>query len=222
MPCRCGAGTDRGEIIVLPLIMLLPPPGLPSLVYTPVIIGTGLVLAGLIALFSTAIPAARIARLDAATALTDRGPVPVRDNVDEREINFPAEQVSTAVPAPDAVTSADLRLLRQIIVVTRIGLLTLRQRRRGALTITVSVGCVMLALLPLSAAGEGIRVALLVSGDPYRVVVHAGRLGSTLATCRTAPHASLPPHQVWRGRRTALPWWRAKASTYHRTHQAKW
>jgi putative ABC transport system permease protein len=173
-PCLAGValGLIAAKLLSLLLIVLLPPPRLPSLAYTSGIVGTGLVLGSLIALFSTVIPAARIARLDAATALTGRGPVRARDNMDTPETNFPANQVPLVVLEPNAVTSADLRLLWQIVVVTRIGLLTLRQRLRGALTIVASVGCVVVALLPLSAAGEGIRLALLASGDPYRVVVH--------------------------------------------------
>jgi putative ABC transport system permease protein len=174
VPGLAGAtlGLIAAKLLSLLLVMLPPPPGFPPLAYTPGIVGTGLVFAGLIALFSTAIPAARIVRIDAATALTGRGPVLPRDSMGARETNFPAKQVPAAVHAPDAVTSADLRLLWQIIVVTRIGLLTLRKRFRGALTIIVSVGCVVVALLPLSSVGEGIRVGLLASGDPNRVVVH--------------------------------------------------
>jgi putative ABC transport system permease protein len=172
--CLAGAalGLIAAKLLSLLLVALLPPPGLPPLVYTPGIVGTGLVLAGLIALFSTVIPAARIARLDAATALTGRGPVPARDSITAPETDFPEKQIPAAVQEPDAVSNADLRLLWQVLVVTRIGLLTLRQRLRGALTITVSVGCVVVALLPLSSVGEGIRVGLLASGDPNRVVVH--------------------------------------------------
>ena len=174
VPCLAGAalGLIAAKLLSLLLVMLLPPPGLPPLAYTPGIVGTGLVLAGLIALFSTAIPAAHIVRIDAATALTGRGPVPPRDGMTAREIDIPAKQVPTAVHEPDAVTGADLRLLRQIIVVTHIGLSTLRQRLRGALTIAVSVGCVVFALLSIVSIGEGVRVALLDSGDPDRVVLH--------------------------------------------------
>src|SRR5262249_16213989 len=162
-------GLIAAKLLSLLLIMLLPPPSLPSLVYTPGIIGTGLALGCLIALFSTIIPAARIRGLDAATALTRPRPVPPRDDKHAQATNCPQNQVPVAAHEPEAATHADLRLWWQVIVVTRIGLLTLRQRLRGALTIVVSVGCVMLALLPLSAAGEGIRIALLASGDPYRV-----------------------------------------------------
>jgi putative ABC transport system permease protein len=176
VPCLAGAalGLVAAKSLSLLLVLLLPPPGLPPLAYTPGMVGTGAILAVLVALFSTVIPAARIARLDAATALTGRGPVSARDSMAARETDFPEKQVPAAVHEPDAVTSADLRLLRQVVVVTRIGLLTLRQRLRGALTIIASVGFVMLALLPLSSVGEGIRVALLASGDPDRVVVHKG------------------------------------------------
>jgi putative ABC transport system permease protein len=172
--CLAGAalGLVAAKLLSLLLVMLLPPPGLPPLAYTPGIVGTGLVLAGLIALLSAAIPASRIARLDAATALTGRGPAPPRGGMGAGETNFPAKQIPTAVHEPDPVTSADLRLLRQITVVTRISMLTLRQRLRGALTIAVSVGCVVFVLLSIVSIGEGIRVGLLDSGDPGRVVLH--------------------------------------------------
>jgi len=173
-PCLAGAvlGLIAAKLLSL-LVMQLLPPGLPPLAYTPGIIGTGLVLAALIALLSAVIPAARVVRLNAATALTNRGPIPPPDRKGARETNFTAKQVPIAVPETDAITNADLRLWRQIIVVTRIGLLTLRQRLRGALTIAVSVGCVVIALLSILSIGEGIRVALLDSSDPDRVVLHA-------------------------------------------------
>ena len=55
-------GLIAAKLLSLLLVVLLPPPGLPPLAYTPGIVGTGLVLAGLIALFSTVIPAVANAR----------------------------------------------------------------------------------------------------------------------------------------------------------------
>jgi putative ABC transport system permease protein len=173
VPCLAGAVLGLSLAKALSLLALLFVPALPPLAYTPATVGTGMAIAGLIAWLGTTIPARRIAHLDAAAALTGRGTVLAqRESTDTAAEDFSPQHPSAAASAPATVTSADLRLVRQIIVVTHIGLLTLRQRLRGALTIAISVACVVLALLPLLSAVEGIRVGLRDSGDPNRAVLH--------------------------------------------------
>jgi putative ABC transport system permease protein len=174
-PCLAGAilGLIAAKLLSMLLAALLQSTAMPPLTYTPGIIGAAFAAAGLIALLSAAIPASRIVRLNAATALMAGGPwAPKRASVGAPPEMFPTEQISITASKPYVVTSADLHLLRQIIVVTRIGLLTLRQRLRGALMIAVSVGCVISAMLSVLSIVEGIRVGLLDSGDPSRVVLH--------------------------------------------------
>jgi putative ABC transport system permease protein len=77
----------------------------------------------------------------------------------------------TTTREPLSLASPDLRLLRQIVVVARIGLSTLRQRIKGGLLIVASVGCMVFVLLSVLSMGEGIRAGLLEGADPSRVVL---------------------------------------------------
>jgi putative ABC transport system permease protein len=70
------------------------------------------------------------------------------------------------------VAKADLHLLRQIMVVTRIGLSTLRYRIKGGLVIVVGIGVMAFVMLVFLSGAEGIKIGLLESGAPDRVLIH--------------------------------------------------
>jgi len=75
LPCLAGAvlGLAAAKLLFAALAVLLPPlAAFPPPVYTPVLVGSGIAIALLIALLSAAIPALRIGRLDAAVALATR------------------------------------------------------------------------------------------------------------------------------------------------------
>jgi putative ABC transport system permease protein len=66
---------------------------------------------------------------------------------------------------------ADIHLARQILAVTWVGLSTLRYRLGGTRTVVIAVGIVAFVLLGGLSCAEGIRLGLLTSGDPARVVL---------------------------------------------------
>jgi putative ABC transport system permease protein len=155
---------------LLPALKVVPVP-----VYTTGIILSALAAALAIAIVSASLPMLRIMQLDAAAALHDDGNVPAWRGHDgqeraapDRTLTPPGERMSSP-----AIRATDLLLGRQIWIVSRIGLSTLRQRLTGGFLITAGVGCVAFALLSFLSALEGIRVGLLHSGDPARVVLRA-------------------------------------------------
>ncbi len=175
LPCLAGAvlGLAAAKLLFAALAVLLPPlAAFPPPVYTPVLVGSGFAIALLIALLSAAIPALRIGRLDAAVALAGGMQTWAPRNARSgREAHTDTGRLFRAGEMPPVV-EADLRMLRQVAVVTRIGLSTLRRRIKGALMIMVGVGSVVFVLLSILSIAEGIRTAVLDSGDPDRVLLH--------------------------------------------------
>jgi putative ABC transport system permease protein len=178
VPCLTGAvlgllaaqGLFAMLASMLPALAALPPP-----VYAPEMLAAAFVLAGLMALLSAALPALRIARMDAAEALAG-GTVRAAPAAEPRETQM--RQVAggnTALmsEAGPMLVTTHLHLLRQIAVVTRIGLTTLPRRSKGALLIVAGVGAVVFVLLSFLSMAEGIRAGMLGSGDPTRVVLRA-------------------------------------------------
>ncbi len=175
----CVAGAALGLIAVPVLIAVLASwspqlAALPAPAYTLTTLAWALVIAVLLPSLASVLPALRIVRLDAAAALTGSAEAPV-----------PVRFVETHVPRGDGVATASSParrqlfanagaipgLLRQILVVTRVGFSTLPQRSRSALLIAGGVACTTFVLLWFLSMAEGIRSALLDSGDPARVVL---------------------------------------------------
>jgi putative ABC transport system permease protein len=179
LPCLAGAvvGLVAARLLFMVLTALLPPLAVfPALVYTPTMLAVAAALAVFIGGASGLLPALRITRLDVAAALAgglrteassrrDSGDAPRRS----------ALAASTAPPAESGmrhIIKTDMHPLRQVAVVTRIGLSTLRLRLKGAVVIVVGVGAMAFALLSILSIAEGIKIGLLESGSPDRVMIH--------------------------------------------------
>jgi putative ABC transport system permease protein len=177
LPCLGGAvlGLTFAPLLLGLLKLLLPPLAIfPALVYTPAMLATAAALAVLIGAGSGALPASRIIRLEVAAALAGGPMAPSRRETGETR--QPRETIAAAAPDGDGglarVAKADLHLLRQIIVVTRIGLSTLRYRIKGGLVIVVSIGVMAFVMLGFLSGAEGIKIGLLGSGVLDRVLIH--------------------------------------------------
>lgn len=183
-PCLVGAGLGliAAKLLFAVLAALLPPlAAFPSPIYTPVIVAAAFITALLIPSVASVIPAARIARLDAAVALADgeQAPAPAChvDKVTTQTDAATSEALHGGNPVSSAISTVDLGLLRQVTIVTQIGLSTLRQRAKGALMIMVGIGCVVFVLLSIVSIGEGLRIAILASSSPDRILLHAASAG---------------------------------------------
>lgn len=184
IPCLAGAalGMIGGKLLFAVVAALLPPLAVfPSPVYTPVIVAAAFIIALLIPSAASVIPAARIARLDAAVALAGgmQAPAPAYhvDKVATQTGAAASEPFQGANPVASAISAVDLGLLRQVAVATQIGLSTLRQRAKGALMIMVGVGCVVFVLLSMISLAEGLRLAILGSSNRDRVVLYSASVG---------------------------------------------
>jgi putative ABC transport system permease protein len=62
--------------------------------------------------------------------------------------------------------------LRQVAVVTAVGLSTLRYRIKGAAVIVIGVGTMIFVLLSILSIAEGIKIGLLESGSSDRAMIH--------------------------------------------------
>jgi putative ABC transport system permease protein len=177
LPCLGGAvlGLSFAPLLLGLLKLLLPPLAIfPGLVYSPLMLAAAAALAVLIGAGSGALPASRIIRLEVAAALGGGPLVPSRREASETR--QPRETITVAAPAGEGgfarVAKADLHLLRQIVAVTRVGLSTLRYRIKGGLVIVISIGVMAFVLLGFLSIAEGIKVGLLESGAPDRVMIH--------------------------------------------------
>ena len=180
LPCLAGAvaGLIAARLLFVLLTALLPPLAVfPPLVYTPIMLAVAVVLAVFIGGASGLLPALRITRLDVAAALagglraTTTSHHPDGDNTRRKS----ADTTSAAPPAESAmrrIIRTDMHPLRQVAVVTRIGLSTLRHRVKGAAVIVIGVGAVAFVLLSLLSIAESIRIELLESGSPDRAMIH--------------------------------------------------
>jgi putative ABC transport system permease protein len=196
LPCLAGAilGMVGARLLFMVLVALAPPlAAFPSPVYTPVIVAAGIAVVLLIAMLSAVIPASRIARLDAAVALAGDVKAPAPNNAPSR---LEAPVISQPFRTTDiySAAKADLRLLRQVFVATRIGFSTLRLRIKGALMITVGVGCVVFVLLSIVSIGEGLRIAIQGSSNRDRVILHGVPAGVVMR--RWWLHKSILPDDV--------------------------
>lgn len=174
-PCLAGAvlGLAGAQLLFAGLALLLPPlAAFPAPVYTPVMLAVAALLALLIGAISSVLPASRIVRLDAATALAG-GLRTGAPKTDGKRTAPPGATSPAILERPGRRGEERQRHLpRQIIAVARIGLSTLPQRWKNGLTIVVGVGCTVFVMHSLLAIAEGIRTGLLESGSPDRVIIH--------------------------------------------------
>lgn len=178
-PCLAGAGLGliAAKILFAILAALLPPlEAFPSPIYTPLIIGTAFVVALLITGVASIVPILCIARLDAAAALAGGAQVPATTyyvgEAATQNDTAPSQQPERNIQVSSALSSVDLGLLRQVAIVTQIGVSTLHQRVKGAIMIVVGVCSVVFVLLSIVSIGEGLRIAILSSSSLDRVILH--------------------------------------------------
>ncbi len=178
-PCVAGAvlGLLAVPLLFAMLASWLPPLAtLPPLAYNPVMLAVALGIALLVPSVGSVLPALRIARLDAAAALTGsiETPAPGQRVVATTRGQGVAKGSSASGTRPFSSAGFDADLLRQICIVTRIGFATLRERVRSALLIAGGVACAMFMLLWILSAAEGIRTRIVASGEASRVILRAG------------------------------------------------
>lgn len=176
-PCVAGAALG---LLLIPLMFAAMAAGLPQLamlpapIYSASKLGGALLIALMVAAVSSVLPALRIMRLDAAAALTgSTNAAPASKSVGGARQGA-GEASSSAPPAGRLVVNFGSvpGLLRQIAVVTRIGFLTLPQRARSALLITVGVACTTFVLLWVLTMVHAMR-SNLDSGDQANVVLRS-------------------------------------------------
>jgi putative ABC transport system permease protein len=205
LPSLAGAmgGLLTAKLLYVFLTTLLPPMSVfPPLIYTPEMV----VLAGLLALIigvvSGALPAARIIRLVSAEALLGAFHARRRSN----DVLPAIQLTSAAIPVAERgditlgiVLKPNHHLLRQIMVVTRIGLSTLPHRLKGAVVVVVGVGVMAFALISILCVAEGFHSGILGGGDPSRALIHdtdtyeAGWLAENVLPSNAAALANAAP-----------------------------
>jgi putative ABC transport system permease protein len=191
VPCVAGAvfGLLTVPLLFAMLASWLPPLAtLPPIAYTPAMLAVALAVSLLVPALSCVLPALRIARLDAAAALTGsvEAPAPVRVVADASRRQEGTAPASSAASGRRFIPTAfDPGLLRQVLVVTRLGFATLHQRLRSAVLIVGGVAGVMFVLLWILSAAQGIRTGILGSGDASRVMLRA-------ASTTWLPYSHLP------------------------------
>lgn len=170
-------------------------PGLaviPSPIYTPPLLLLAGALALVVSVATVALPGRRLARADVALLL--QGSVPaLRKPIPEHRSDPLGGSGSTAQQEQRSRTTAaalDLDLFRQIAVVTRIALSTMRLRSGGSiLVVASSCAVVFLLLLPLTVA-DSLRSSLASGGDPARVVIRSS--ASALLHLSRVPDELIP------------------------------
>lgn len=175
-PCVVGAALG---LLLVPLLFAAMAAGLPQLAtlpaptYSTATLEEALLVALLVATVSSVLPALRIVRLDAAAALTGSADVAstpaVSANV--RQSDFVAKPAAASRDTAAAVGTIP-GLLRQILIITRIGFATLLQRSRSALLITCGVGATTFVLLWVLSMVNAMST-VLDSGDPANVVLRS-------------------------------------------------
>lgn len=173
-PCVTGAvlGLAAAPALFAALTVLLPPLAeLPSPAYSIAMAAAALAVSVLIPLLGSVIPVWRLVRLEAFAAMTSRfdgsHTVSVIDQTLSRRST--ARKDASARDSRPFTGSANVPLLRQVVVVSRIGLSTVHSRIRGALLIVAGVAFLSFVLLYVLSMAEGIRTSILSSGDPARV-----------------------------------------------------
>ena len=170
LPSLAGAmlGLAAAGPLLPRLIGALPfPPGFPGMTYGPALPASAALLAILLGAASTALPALRIIRLDVATALAGAISSSTAMARAAGPDNAPRETAYAITPGAQGwrhLHRADPHFLRQIAVMTRIGLATLRHRIRGALTVMAALMVVTLVMNPLLILMDSFKAMMAVQG----------------------------------------------------------
>ena len=177
LPCLAGAaiGLAVAGPLLPRLIGVLPfPPGFPGITYGPALLGSAGLLAILLGAVSAALPALRIVRLDVAAALAG-GMAPSAPSRAEAAPAAAHAAASSAIASGghgwSRIPKADPHLLRQIGVMTRMGLATLRHRIKGALAIMAAMMVVTLVMNPLLILMDSFKAMMAVQGRPTHVMI---------------------------------------------------
>jgi putative ABC transport system permease protein len=177
VPCLSGAvlGLMGAKALFFASAKVMAPLAIvPAPIYTFNFIMLSLAIAIAVATLTAMLPSARVARLDVATLFRSTPSLrsPALRDAQVKTSDETADRSTQALPkARKADEASDRRLLRQIVVATRIGLSTLPMRKSGALLVVGSVAAVVFVMLSMLSMAEGIRVGILNSGDPTRVLL---------------------------------------------------
>ena len=198
LPCLAGAalGLVAAPLLLGLLKLLLPPLAIfPAPVYTPALLAGAALLAIFIGGISGGLPASRIILLEVTTALAGDLRATTSSRQEPRATRQDAAAATTTtgdVQAMRRVAKADLHLLHQILVVTRIGLSTLHLRLKGAAVIVVGIGAMAFVLAAFLSMAEGIRSGVLDSGDPSRAIIRDANIYQALwlGNSKLAPNAA--------------------------------
>jgi putative ABC transport system permease protein len=176
LPWLAGAllGLGLAQPLLPRLIALLPfPAGFPEISYTAAMLAGAVALALLLGAASAAVPALRITQLEVAAALTGgflattaRGeaatPIAAR---------FVPASPATGTSIWRQVPKADPHLLRQVAMMTRIGIGTLSQRWKGAVAVMTALLVVTLVMNPLLILIDSFRGIMAQQGSPMNVMI---------------------------------------------------
>lgn len=176
LPCLAGAmiGLAAAKPLLPRLITALPfPAGFPGMLYGPALLVSAVLLAILMGAASTALPALRIIRLDVAAALAGGLAPAAPPRAAAAPHAEPAVAPATIREERDwrHIPRADPHLLRQVAVMTRIGLSTMRHRARGALTVVAALMIVTLVMNPLLILMDSFKAMMAVQGSPAHVMI---------------------------------------------------
>jgi putative ABC transport system permease protein len=174
-PCVAGAvlGLAAAPALFAALTIWLPPLAqLPLPVYSVDKLAAAVAAAVLFPILGSVIPVWRLARMEAFAAMTSRiDALHPALAIDERDRRISIATLAEHAPGTSPFGSGtDMSLWRQVSVVSRTGLSTVHSRFKGALLIVVGVAFLAFVLLYFLSMAEGIRTAILNSGDPSRVL----------------------------------------------------
>jgi putative ABC transport system permease protein len=179
VPCMAGAALGLAAVPLLFAALAQGVRGLamlPAPVYSLATLIGALGVSTLLAVLASILPALRIVRVDAAAALSGSAETAVPVGAVEsratpnRRVTMAASHGRRRLLASAGEVGG---LLRQTLAVTRVGFSTLPQRARSAALIVGGVACTTFVLLWFLSMAQGIRSALLDSGDPARVVLRS-------------------------------------------------
>ena len=166
-------GLAAAKLLYAPVVMLVPPlAAIPSLAYTPAMLASAALLAMVIGALSV-FPASHILRVEVVTALAGGLRTPaMRDGGALQKVRgtLPVS-LTAAAQSLRLPKKTETHLFRQTMAVSGVGLSTLRYRLKGARTVIVAVGIVAFVLTWGLSASDSIRLGLLTSGDPARVML---------------------------------------------------
>jgi putative ABC transport system permease protein len=177
MPWLAGAvlGLSAAWPLLPYLVAVLPfPAAFPGLAYSPTTLAGAILLAILLGGGSAALPALRIIRLDAVEALADRRGVKLASGWEGVAVS--TSRVSPSSEAPGRKSWQNLpqvnpRLLRQVFIVMRIGLATLRHRLKGAFAVVAALAVITIVMNPLLILMDSFKAMMASQGSSTHVMV---------------------------------------------------